>query len=214
MRYFILASFLAIPAFAQLFEGNVKLLSQRLSVRSAVKNAPYLATSVTELKQTFPDGNEILRTTVSKMARDSKGRVRLEQIEPELHRTILVEDPEAGTGFSYSPGTGHLQVYGTKKGGPPKIPTVQGVSLGKAVLNGVNVEGTRQVTVIPAGQIGNAKPMEIIDESWYSPELQLIVKSLHSDPRSGTSTYRLTSLERKEPEAKLFEPPATSKFED
>jgi hypothetical protein len=70
------------------------------------------------------------------------------------------------------------------------------------------VEGTRVTIVIAAGQMGNAKPMEIVDESWYSPELEVMVKSQHSDPRSGVVTYRRSAIERKEPDPKLFEIPA------
>jgi hypothetical protein len=41
---------------------------------------------------------------------------------------------------------------------------------------------------IPAGQIGNDKPIQIVNEVWRSPELQVIVHSEHSDPRMGSST--------------------------
>jgi hypothetical protein len=188
-------------------EGTVKVLGQRLSVGRTVKNSPYQATAITEVKQTLADGNEILRKSVAKMSRDSRGRVRLEQTEPEIGRMILVQDPEARSGFSFSPGTGRLQTYGTKKTGGANFPAMEGVSIGKTVVDGIAAEGKRQVTLIPAGQIGNAKAIEIVDESWYAPELQVIVKSLHSDPRSGVVSYRLTGIERKEPEAKLFEIP-------
>jgi hypothetical protein len=207
MRTLILMILHATLAAAQFTEGSVKVLGQRLSIPHAVKNAPYQATATTEVKQTLLDGNEIFRKTLAKMARDSQGRVRLEQVEPEMNRMILVEDPEARTGFSYSPGTGRLQMYGTKKTGAVRMPTAQGTPMGKSVLDGIAVEGTRLITVIPAGQIGNAKPIEIVDESWYSPELQLIMKSQHSDPRSGVVTYRLSAVERKEPDPKLFAVP-------
>ena len=160
------------------------------------------------------DGNEILRKSVAKMSRDSRGRVRLEQLEPDSpSRMILVQDPEGRSGFSYNPSTGRAQTFGTKKAGGASAPRMQGAPLGKSVLDGIPVEGTRQTTVIPAGQIGNAKPLIILDESWYSADLQLILKSQHSDPRSGVVTYRLTAIERKEPDSKLFEIPAGAKVQ-
>ncbi len=194
-----------VPPFA---EGTVKVLGQRLSVGRVVKNAPYQATAITEMKQTLADGNEIVRKSVSKMCRDSQGRVRLEQIEPELQRMILVQDPEAQTGFSYSPGTGRLQTYGTKKAGTAPIGIAPGTPTDKTTEEGLAVEHSRKETVIAAGQMGNTKPLEIVDESWYSPELQIVVKSVHRDPRSGVVTYRLTGIDRKEPDHKLFETPA------
>jgi hypothetical protein len=209
----ILTTLISGLALAQLPEGTAKVLGQRLSVNTAVKNAPYQATATTQVKQTLADGNEILRQTVAKMARDGRGRVRLEQVEPEMNRMILVEDPEARTGFSYSPGTGRAQIYGGKKRGTVQMPTAHGTPLSKSVIDGIVVEGTRQITVMPAGQIGNAKPIEIVDETWYSPELQVIVKSQHSDPRTGIVTYRLSAIERKEPDPKLFEIPAGAQIQ-
>ena len=84
-------------------------------------------------------------------------------------------------------------------------------SLGTQTIEGVNAEGKRTTTIIPVGAIGNAMPIEIVYERWYSPELQLTVRSRHSDPRFGVQTYRLTNIRREEPPASLFSPPANFK---
>jgi hypothetical protein len=81
-------------------------------------------------------------------------------------------------------------------------------SLGAQAINGVNAEGTRITRTIPAGQIGNDKPIQIVFERWYSPDLQIVVKSTRSDPRFGTTTYALTNLQRAEPAAALFTVPS------
>jgi hypothetical protein len=81
-------------------------------------------------------------------------------------------------------------------------------SLGTQTIEGVTAEGTRATLTIPAGEIGNTLPLEIIDETWYSPELQINVMTKHRDPRSGETTYRLTNLSRSEPDRSLFEVPA------
>ncbi|HEV2860424.1 MAG TPA: hypothetical protein VGX48_05400 [Pyrinomonadaceae bacterium] len=81
-------------------------------------------------------------------------------------------------------------------------------SLGTQVVEGVQAEGSRTVTTIPAGQIGNEQPIEIVRERWYSPELQVVVKTVSSDPRMGTTTYRLTNLQRAEPAPALFQVPS------
>ena len=80
--------------------------------------------------------------------------------------------------------------------------------LGKQVIEGVEAEGTRTTITIPAGEIGNERPIEIVTERWYSPELQLVVMSRHSDPRTGETTYKLTNINRAEPAKSLFEVPA------
>jgi hypothetical protein len=80
--------------------------------------------------------------------------------------------------------------------------------LGKQMIEGVEAVGTRSVFTIPAGEIGNVLPIEVIDETWYSPELQLMVMTKRRDPRSGETTYRLTNINRNEPDRSLFEVPA------
>ena len=86
--------------------------------------------------------------------------------------------------------------------------TVKKESLGTQAINGVNAEGTRITHTIPAGQIGNDKPIQIVFERWYSPDLQIVVKSTRSDPRFGTTTYALTNVQRAEPSAALFTVPS------
>jgi hypothetical protein len=81
-------------------------------------------------------------------------------------------------------------------------------SLGTQMINGLVAEGTRITRTIPAGQIGNEKPLQIISERWYSPDLQIVLKSTRSDPRFGTTTYTVTNIQRTEPAASLFTVPA------
>ena len=75
-------------------------------------------------------------------------------------------------------------------------------------IEGVEAEGTRTTVTIPAGEIGNERAIEIVSERWYSPELQLVVMTRHSDPRLGETTYKLTNINRTEPAKTLFEVPA------
>lgn len=83
--------------------------------------------------------------------------------------------------------------------------------LGTQTIEGVSAQGKRETVTIPAGQIGNEKPIEIVTETWFSPELHTMVLRKHSDPRLGESTYRLTDIKRNEPDASLFQPPAGAK---
>lgn len=87
-------------------------------------------------------------------------------------------------------------------------------SLGKKVIEGVEAEGSRNVMTIEAGQIGNERPIEIVDETWYSKEIEALVYSRHSDPRTGETTYRLTNIRRGEQPIDLFEIPADYKVNE
>lgn len=87
-------------------------------------------------------------------------------------------------------------------------------SLGKQNVEGVEAEGTRTVNTIPAGAIGNERPIEIVSEQWYSPELQVVVKHRHFDPRMGESLYRLTNINRADQPAHLFQVPSDYTIKD
>ena len=80
-------------------------------------------------------------------------------------------------------------------------------SLGKRNVEGVIADGTRTTMTIPAGDMGNERPIEIVSERWFSPELQTIVMTRNNDPRFGETTYKLTNLVRAEPQRSLFEVP-------
>jgi hypothetical protein len=89
-------------------------------------------------------------------------------------------------------------------------PAGQGVTtaLGSKDFDRVRADGSRTTWTIAAGKIGNEKPIDVISERWYSPDLLLVVSSRYFDPRRGETTYRLTGLKRGEPEASLFQVPA------
>jgi hypothetical protein len=75
------------------------------------------------------------------------------------------------------------------------------------MMEGVNAEGTRYVSTIEVGAIGNDRPIQISSESWYSTDLQMVIMSKHSDPRTGDESFRVTNISRGEPAAYLFQLP-------
>jgi hypothetical protein len=83
--------------------------------------------------------------------------------------------------------------------------------LGTRNVEGVDCTGTRQTITIPAGAIGNEKPISIVTETWYAPSIAAVVESTSDDPRYGKTTYHLTNVQLTEPARSLFEPPADFK---
>jgi hypothetical protein len=81
-------------------------------------------------------------------------------------------------------------------------------SLGTRQIEGVKATGRRSTTTIPAGRIGNDRAIQIVEEQWESPELNMVISSRFSDPRTGVVEYRLTNINRSEPRADLFTVPA------
>lgn len=108
----------------------------------------------------------------------------------------ILTETLGGVGMAYSTGTAQHPKWETRT-----------EELGMQNIEGVDAEGTRTITTIPAGAIGNERPIEITYEKWYSRDLQLVVMSKHNDPRFGEQTYRLTNIVRAEPDPSLFTPP-------
>ncbi len=91
---------------------------------------------------------------------------------------------------------------------------VQQESLGRQTMEGVVVDGTKTTHVIPEGQIGNDRPITSTTEVWYSADLQVTVMRKTVDPQIGENTYKLTGINRTEPDASLFQVPADYKVEE
>src|ERR1700677_229777 len=64
--------------------------------------------------------------------------------------------------------------------------TILRESLGKKQVDGVEAEGIRETQTVKAGVNGNSKPLVTTRETWYSPQLQLYLSVLVTDPFGAT----------------------------
>jgi hypothetical protein len=87
-------------------------------------------------------------------------------------------------------------------------------SLGSQTMEGVAANGVRTTRTIPAGQVGNDRPISIVTDVWTSTDLKTIVSSKRNDPRMGEQTFRLTNIVRAEPDPSLFAVPSDFKIID
>ena len=121
--------------------------------------------------------------------------------------------------FSPAPGGGGagpvtFSVQGrTESHQPADTPAPKTESLGTRTIDGISATGTKDTRTIPAGTIGNDKDLVITHETWYSPDLKLVIQSTQTDPRFGETTYSLTNIQRSEPEPALFQVPAGYRVE-
>ncbi|MGB7729784.1 MAG: hypothetical protein WBL50_17265 [Candidatus Acidiferrum sp.] len=197
-----------------------------------VTGAPYSAVAVTESKQTLADGNVIDRKVQSNVYRDSQGRTRRETtftgvgpLAASPRSMVTIHDPVGSTAYVLHADTKvaeQLPVPPARANNSGNLQskfeahfqeeiangTLKKEDLGTQTINGVSAQGTRYTRVIPAGQIGNSNPITVVNEQWYSPELQLVVKIVRNDPRLGQVTYTLTNVQRTEPAASLFTVPS------
>jgi hypothetical protein len=86
----------------------------------------------------------------------------------------------------------------------PRRPNMKREPLGTEMIDGIEAEGWRTTITTAAGAIGNDKPIAHVCETWHAKELQILVLSKCTDPRSGHSTMPLKNLDRSEPNASLF----------
>ena len=204
------------------FEGSVD--------SKTVSGAPFTASFSKETTQVLADGNRIQRTTTGSLARDSQGRTRRDMTLPAIGpwaasgkpapHVTFINDPVAGAQYSLDanrkiarkipsrgnrgnfPKGDHAGKFATER----KNETTT-TSLGTQTIAGVTAEGTRTTRTIPAGEIGNEKPIVITFEKWYSPDLQETVMTKRSDPRTGDTVFQLTGVQRLEPAATMFQVP-------
>jgi hypothetical protein len=120
---------------------------------------------------------------------------------------LAVPAPGSESGFALQTGKAIAVARSGGARGRGAEPSAKTESLGKQAVEGVPSEGTRTSSTIDAGAIGNDRPIQITSESWYSSELQTLVKSVHSDPRTGEEVFRLTNVSRVEPPSILFQVP-------
>lgn len=87
-------------------------------------------------------------------------------------------------------------------------------NLGEQTILGFRARGTRVITTLPAGQIGNDLPIDIVSEQWFSPELEVVMRSMHRDPWAGEFITTATKISRGDQPSALFEIPERYKIID
>ena len=56
--------------------------------------------------------------------------------------------------------------------------------------------------------MGNNVPLLIVQERWYSADLEIAVMTHHTDPRTGETTVRYIEVHRGDPDPAQFHVPA------
>jgi hypothetical protein len=199
-----------------------------------VAGAPYSAQASTQFTQTLADGTHIQRSNTAIVARDSQGRTHSEQTVSSIGRlaasggtpktTVFIHDPVASMSYvldstahtvrqmqisQHGRGAG-AQTAGAKphgRGGPANANATT-EELGTQVIQGLNATGKRVTRTVAAGAAGNDRAIQVTTETWYSPDLQMVVMSKTSDPRFGESVYQLTNITRAEPDPTMFTVPS------
>jgi len=189
-----------------------------------VKGQPFSAETVIEDTRRLFDGSTVTKSRRGSIYRDGDGRTRREQpMEIIAGVNIAGNDNKPQMLVFINDFTGKSQIFLdiTNKvarktpignfpapGEPGQPADAKTEALGTKTIEGIKAEGTRTTFEIPPGQIGNDKPIEVVTEKWFSPELQVVVMSRHVDPIAGEHVFKLVNIRRAEPSAELFAIPA------
>jgi hypothetical protein len=199
----------------------------------SVTGKPFSATATSHLVHTLEDGTHINQTSTTVMYRDAEGRTRNETdgririMDPVGHHSIELDPGTHRATQTYVEGGVHEPRQGELE--PPPAAIRKGIShksmgapqtdrreesvgsvddLGIKTISGVPAHGVRTTLTIPAGFIGNDRDIHVVNETWTSEDLHMLIKSMNSDPRFGKSDYELSNIVRAAPSADLFQIPA------
>jgi hypothetical protein len=189
----------------------------KVSGRQTVTGKPFSANEERHSLQVLADGTRIESRQTTRMYRDNDGRTRVEEtngtvalLDPRIRISVTL-DPAAKLILLSTPALLADQQDADLKKAALLNRRLEGVShedLAAQMLGGVLANGYRTTTTIPAGAIGNDRPINIITERWSSDELQIMVKSTNSDPRFGDTTYEVTNIIQGPQDPALFQIPA------
>jgi hypothetical protein len=212
------------------FEGMVGRFGGK-----TVTGKPFSANVTITRSQQLPDGTTIENTTTGLLARNVSGSTYRDSKLPAIGplaasggappEFVNIHDVTANKDYVLNVNKKTYREFSIRQRGPKPNgdsggvvyrqrggPTASGSNNAPAPqivnydsLN--NVEYTKTTRTIPKGQIGNSADIVISTERWYSPDLQLLLKETHTDPRFGTTTYALSGITLT-PDPALFSVPS------
>lgn len=206
--------------------------AENAGYEQTIVDLPFTAKAVMETTQALADGNRFVTHSSQTLARDSKGRTHREQairrigaLQMEGPTMIFIYDPVAKLQYSLDPAERTARISTLKtislSGTQDAIPSsheetgdrrITRESLGSKTIEGLTVQGYRTSVEFAVGTAGNEKPFTISAEVWYSPDLQADILRIRKDPRVGETVYRLTEIQRGDPDPALFQVPSSYKI--
>ncbi len=216
--------------------GNMDFVAHEMMSKT-VTGAPFAADVLTTTTQTLPNGTHLNHSSTAALYRDNEGRTRHEVQSPAgaaaltassgpPRPTVFIHDPVAQAAYVLNPQKKTAQkmtlpahsaarpsrdeaASAPEERGLQRLgASVKNESLGTQVIDGLEVEGTRRTLTIPAGAMGNDQAIQSVTERWYSSDLQVVVKSVRTDPRFGQTVYQLSNIRRGDQPASLFAVPS------
>jgi hypothetical protein len=194
-----------------------------------VTGMPYSAEQVHDRSKMLNTGTKIEHAGKHFVARDSAGRIRVEQpcgcpAEHEQMVEVYVLDPIARTLTTWIQGGSAPKVAtvariperneAEEKPRPVRVadtsrpqPIITTDQLPVEIIDNLPMKVMRTTPIVPPGRSHNDLPIIKVHTVWTSEDLKLTFKEQWDDPRTGTKVVGLVNFSRKEPDAKLFRVP-------
>jgi hypothetical protein len=213
-------------------QSTPQLIPLQTTSGKGFTGAPYSGKQTTVNEKILTDGTRTTETFVQLLWRDAEGRTRTEHIQHTdagaEYRSVIITDPVGGVYLKWTiglesakkvthiwPVTTAQRVTAsppasqprTKQGDAPR-PGFQSETLPAQQINGVDAEGTRWSRTIHMDEESSHRVIEVTNENWVSPDLRIIVRHIHDDPRTGRDTTEVTDVVRGDPDPSLFQLPA------
>jgi hypothetical protein len=184
---------------------------------SVTAGAPYSGQQVDVNVQTLADGSTISNATgfQQKAWRDSQGRVRVERSViagrgssrlKNVPILVSIQDPVAGFAYILDDQTRVVHRIPLATVASRVQASVSG-NLGTQVIDGIEANGNRTTMVVPANTRGNSDPITVTRDEWVSPELNLAILVVTTNPAQGVATSKISNLTRIAPDPTLFQIP-------
>jgi len=222
---------LALLLFANAVQTQTSAISSAGTVdaNEPVLHSPYSAQRRFVSAERLADGTAKRTEAGGSEARDSQGRTYsagerhwtyLDRGKPVLKSEMLyrIYDPVSNTDTRWDSSSKEAKVVHWPKGEPTDavdiraftgaVPDTVIEKLGVRTIEGVVAEGTRSTYTIVGQQDKTGKLLTVVHETWYCPELKIVVLETNDDPRSGTTRNELLGIIRGEPDITKYRPPA------
>lgn len=202
------------------------------------RGMPYSGTWVTKHLTQLPHGQVARDESTRKVWRDSDGRTREETTWTRWNGVVAtvcrIEDPVARVRYIWriEPDTETVvtethftmdkyvvsEIWPNASlrpaGDTPGVTVVvldpsehhshsRGIDLGRALINGVNADGIRYLEPVASNPARHR-----IDEFWWAPELNLVIKTYLNDGNGLIEDSQLKHIKRSEPDPSVFRPPS------
>jgi hypothetical protein len=199
-----------------------------------VQSIPFSGTIEAETQIVDANGNNTFHHWITKIARDAKGRTR---IEIDLNPIGVPADPRLVTVHIYNPVVkADLTIFPWRRSAsryedkprPQPVPgrrdapialepdnlgfggqtppqiDTQREELGAEVMVGMKLRHGRETTSYPAGFASSKDAYTVVTDYWYSQELQSFVLVKQLGPFNGVQTLTLRNIRHENPDRSLF----------